>query len=363
MRLAQIEVFQTQLRCHKPFRTATGMSDLCRTLVVRLRSDDGQVGLGEAVPKPLLTGETLEGCQAALTGLLWPAVQGLEAWALEDLHERFDRVVSGYPAARAALDVAVHDLLSRSAGVPLSRFLGGTRQRVLTDCSIGLCSPAEAAAEGRRLVEAGFRAIKLKVGSDPDEDAERVRAVRAAIGPDLALRIDANEGWTGPQALRALAKMEHCDLEMVEQPLPRWDLEGMARLRSRISIPLAADEAVRTPRDARRLVEMGAADILNLKIMKCGGLYPARQIVALARAGGMQLMVGGMVGESRISVTAATSLAAAFRFEYADLYADLLLGDELCPEAGLGLENSERLLAERPGLGIDQLAPQLHSPA
>lgn len=355
MRLAEIELFHTRLRCHKPFRIATGTTDRCQGLLVRLRTESGQVGVGEAVPKPVLTGETLEGCEAALREHLWPAVRNLDAWALEDLHAAMDSVVAGYPAARAALDVAVHDLLARAAGIPLYRFLGGTRRRVLTNYSIGLCSPAEAAAEGRRIVEAGYRAVKLKVGEDPDDDAERVRAVRAAVGPDLALRIDANEGWSYSQALRALRKMEPCDVELVEQPLPRWDLEGMARLRTRISVPLVADESVRTARDARRIVELGAADGLNLKLMKCGGLYPARQIVAVARAGGLDLMVGGMVGESKVSVTAAASLAAACGFDHADLDADLLLRDDLAPGAGLVQEGSERVLADEPGLGLGTL--------
>lgn len=359
MRLAEIEIFQTRLRCHKPFRIATGTSDRCRGLVVRLRTESGNSGLGEAVPKPVLTGETLEGCEAALRQHLWPAVGGMDAWALEDLHEAMDTVVSGYPSARAALDMAVHDMLAKCAGVPLYRFLGGTRRRVLTNYSIGLCPPEEAAAEARRIVEAGYRAVKLKVGEDPDEDAERVRAVRASIGPDLRLRIDANEGWSYSQAVRALRKMEPCDLELVEQPLPRWDLEGMARLRAQVAVPVVADESVRTARDAWRIARLGAADGLNIKLMKCGGLHPARQIVGVARAAGLSLMIGGMVGESKISVTAAASLAAACGFEYADLDADLLLADDLSPEAGLALEDSERVLADRPGFGLGPLDPDL----
>lgn len=355
MRLERLEIFHTRLRCKKPFRIATGVTDECHGLLVRLHTESCHTGVGEAVPKPTLTGETLEGCEAALRQHLWPALRGMDAWALEDLHAAMDSVVSNYPAARAALDVAVHDLLCRAAGVPLYRFLGGTRRRVLTNYSIGLCPPEEAAAEGRRIVEAGYKAVKLKVGEDPDEDLERVRRVRGALGPEIRLRIDANEGWSYRQALRALTRMEPYDLELVEQPLPRWDLRGMRRLRSRVRIPIAADESIRTPRDAARILEEGAADILNLKLMKCGGLHPARQIVAIARAGGMELMVGGMVGESKVAVTAAASLAAAYGFEFADLDADLLLGDDLVPESGLKLEDSDRVLADEAGLGLGRV--------
>lgn len=354
MRLDRIEVFHTRLKCIKPFRIATGVSDECHTLLVKIHSGCHN-GYGEAVPKPTLTGETLEGCESALRNHLFPALKGMDCWAVEDLHATMDTVVSGYPAARAAIDMAIHDILGKAAGVPLWRFLGGSRRRVLTNYSIGLCPPHEAAAEGRRIVERGFKAVKLKVGESPDEDYERVRAVRSAIGPDIKLRIDANEGWSYTQAVRALRKMEHCDLELVEQPLPRWDLDGMARLRTKVHVPIIADESVRTPRDAVRIVELGAADGFNIKLMKCGGLHPAREIVAIARASGLDLMIGGMVGESKLSVTAAASLAAACGFEYADLDADMLLQDDLAPQAGLSLEGTDRVLEDMPGLGHGDL--------
>ncbi|MBI3928276.1 MAG: dipeptide epimerase [Armatimonadetes bacterium] len=355
MRIAGYQLYRTRLQCHKPFKIATGASDVCSGLVLRLETEDGGWGYGEAVPNPYLTGETFDGAVAALKELILPGLMNADAWHVGIIHQKMSSVVIGHPSARAAVDMAVHDLLSRAAGVPLASLLGGPGGGVETDFSIGLCRPDEAAREARAIVEKGFRAIKLKVGADAAEDVDRVKAVRGAIGPDLKLRIDANEGWDLPGATRALREMEHYRVELVEQPLPRWDLRGLAELRRRVDVPIAADEAVHSPRDALRALEAGAVDIINIKLMKSGGLGPAREIAAMARAAGVRLMIGGMVGESRISVTAAAALASALSFEYCDLDADLLLADQLVEEGGARLEGDRRVLDSAPGLGIADL--------
>jgi o-succinylbenzoate synthase len=349
--IRSFELLTTRLHCKKPFRIATGVSDVCQGILLRLTTASGLTGLGEAVPIPHLTGETLEGAREALREELMPRLLGLDCWGLQEAHARMDAAVTGHPSARAAVDLALHDLAARACGQPLVRFLGGRSLRVETNYSIGLASPPEAAAEARSIVESGYHIVKLKVGDDPDTDVARVKAVRSAMGPDLKLRIDANEGWTPVQALRALSRMEPFRVELVEQPVARWNWRAMAELRARVGIPIAADEGVHTSRDAARAIEAGAIDIINIKLMKSGGLAPARDIVALARAHGIGLMVGGMVGESALAVTAAASLAAAFGFEYADLDADLLLRDQLCRQPGIGLEGSDRVLSELPGLG------------
>ena len=358
-RIRDFRLYRTRLRCKKPFQIASGVSDVCTGLVLELRTEGGVSGWGEAVPLPYLTGETVEGCQAALSQLLVPAILGLQPWSFETAHQRMNRVTSAHPSARAAVDLALHDLTGRLWKTPVAELLGGECQPVLTNYSIGLTSADEAGEEAFGLVEEGYHAIKLKVGSDPDEDVRRVKSVRGAIGPEIKLRIDANEGWNLIDASRALTRMEPFNVELVEQPLPRWDLKGAATLRSRTRIPIAADEGVKDARDALRSIEAGAVDIINIKLMKCGGLHPARQIVTLARIHGIQLMVGGMVGESSLAVSAAASLAAAFNFEYADLDADLLLADQISQEDSLPLIDSHRCPQRRPGLGLGETRAEL----
>lgn len=355
MAITRMELIPFRVRCRKPFRIASDTTDVSEGLLVRLSTERGEVGLGEACPKAHPTGESLSGTVEALERQLFPALQGRDPWALEELHAAMEEATSGHPSARAAMDLALHDLLARRAGVPLHRFLGGTRNRVPTDYSIGLCPPREAAEEALDIVRQGYRAVKLKVGTDPAEDLERIRAVRGAIGPDVILRLDANEGWDFVEARRVLREAEAFDVELCEQPLARWDLEGMARLRRGTRIPLAADESVASVTDAARVLRLGAVDIINLKLMKCGGILPARRICALARAYGVRMMVGGMVGESRVAVTAAAAVAAAWGFEHADLDADLLLSGEPVREGGVEREGPDRVLPERPGLGVEAL--------
>ena len=360
--VADFRLHRTRLTCKKPFHIATGVSDVCEGLLLEIKTSDGRSGWGEAVPLPYLTDETMEGCLAALRDELLPAVMGLQPWSLQEAHQRMNRAVSGHSAARAAVDLALHDLTGRLWNVPVVELLGGTGRPVLTNYSIGLATPQEAAEEARSLVESGYHVIKLKVGDDADEDVRRVKAVRGAIGPETKLRIDANEGWSLPDASRALTRMEPFQIELCEQPLARWDLRGAATLRSRTLIPIAADEGVRDALDAARSIEAGAIDIINIKLMKCGGLQPAREIVALARTHGIQLMVGGMVGESSLAVSAAAALASAFGFEYADLDADLLLADSLSVEDCLPLRDSHRHPQSTPGLGLGETRREFLTP-
>ncbi|CAN0310540.1 unnamed protein product, partial [Phaeothamnion confervicola] len=243
--VTDFRLYRTRLRCKKPFHIASGVSDVCEGLLLELISSEGVSGWGEAVPLPYLTYETLEGCISAIRQFLFPAIQGIAPWSFQEAHARMNRVVCGHPSARAALDLALHDLAGRLFKIPVAELLGGECRPILTNYSIGLCTPEKAAEEARSIVEDGYHAVKLKVGDDPEEDVRRVKAVRQAIGPDIKLRIDANEGWSLIGATYALTRMEPWNIELVEQPLDRRDLRGSATLRQRCNIPITADEGVR----------------------------------------------------------------------------------------------------------------------
>jgi L-alanine-DL-glutamate epimerase-like enolase superfamily enzyme len=348
---------QTKVACKRPFAIATGVQDECSGLLLQLKTQDGAVGWGEGVPLPYLTGETLSGCSAALQEVLLPALIGQNPLGMEALRHRLDRRMVGQPAARCAIDLALHDLGSRRAQLPAWAFLGGDNRPVPTNYSIGLASPQEAAEQARALIEQDFACIKLKIGQDPDLDLERVRAVRGALGPEVPLRVDANEGWTYVQARRFVSRAEAFDLQLLEQPLARWDFEGLARLRQISSTPICADESLRSAVDARRLAALGAVDIFNIKLMKCGGILEARDIIAIARAHGIQLMIGGMVGESRLAVAASTAVASTWRFDYADLDADLLLRTNYSEGGAYHQPVGTRFLPDTPGWPLGDLLP------
>lgn len=351
-------LYRTTVRCKRPFAIATGTQDECHGLLVELKTSEGLSGWGEGVPLPYLTGETLTGCQAVLSELLLPALQGEDPRGLQSLRLKLNRLAVHQPAARCAIDLALIDLVCRLHNLPAWAWLGGSNRPVQTNYSIGLTSPEDAAEQARALVEQDYACIKLKIGQDPDLDLDRCRAVRGAIGPEIPLRVDANEGWTYVQARRFLTRADSLDLQLIEQPLIRSDFEGLRRLRGLSSTPICADESLRGVQEARRLAEMEAVDVFNIKLMKCGGLLEARDIVAIARAHGIDLMVGGMVGESCVAVAAATALASAFSFEYADLDADLLLKANFSNGGPAHNPVSHRQLDDRPGWPVGELNPE-----
>lgn len=351
-------LYQTQVTCKRPFAIATGVQDQCSGWLLELKCSEGLSGWGEGIPLPYLTGETLSGCQAALTELFLPALMGENPLAMEPIRKKLDRLMVGHPAARCAIDLALHDLASRLSGLPCWALLGGDNRKVQTNYSIGLTSPEDAAEQARSLIEQDFTCIKLKIGQDPDLDLERVRAVRGAIGPEIALRVDANEGWDFVGARRFLTRAEAFDLQLIEQPLPRWDFEGLARLRPLSSIPLCADESLRGPLEALRLAEMRAVDVFNIKLMKCGGILAAKEIIGIARASGIRLMIGGMVGESSVAVAAATAVASTWAFEYADLDADLLLKANFSDGGALHNPVGYRSLSAQTGWPVGVLDPK-----
>ena len=348
-------LYQTRVKCKRPFAIATGIQDECSGLVVELKTEQGVSGWGEGVPLPYLTGETLIGCQAALEQLFLPALIGRDPRGLESLRSVLNRLAVHQPAARCAIDLALIDLCSRLHQVPCWAWLGGSNRPVQTNYSIGLTTPQDAAEQARSLVEQDYACIKLKIGQDPDLDLDRARAVRGAIGPEIPLRVDANEGWTFVQAKRFLQRAESLDLQLIEQPLVRSDFEGLKRLRGLSSTPICADESLRGVAEARRLAEMQAVDVFNIKLMKCGGILEARDIVAIARAHGIDLMIGGMVGESSIAVAAATAVASTWNFEYADLDADLLLSGNFSDGGAEHRPVGYRYLNDRPGWPVGQL--------
>jgi L-alanine-DL-glutamate epimerase-like enolase superfamily enzyme len=328
MRIVSYKLYESVVHCRRPFKIATGQQDACRTLILELVTASGVRAHGEAVPIPLLTDETLEGCRQTLVELLLPLLRHRDIWAVRDIHRDMLRLTRA-KSARCAVDLALHYLQARCLGVSLARRLGTAEAHFETNYSIGIESLQDTLQLARDIVARGFRRIKLKVGLDPDRDIETVRKLSESLPDGLMLRLDANCGWDRLGAVKALRSMERhgCPVELVEQPTLREDFAGLRFVRERTGYPIAADESVQTIHDARQLLQDGCVDILNLKLMKSGGILPAMEIASMARAYGCRLMIGGMVGESFLGVQAAASVAALFGFEYADLDADILLRD------------------------------------
>ncbi|NUR05583.1 MAG: dipeptide epimerase [Nocardioidaceae bacterium] len=342
---------------HTPFVTALRRTGTTDTVVVRVTDSDGVTGWGEAPQVWQVTGESLAGAEACVVGPLTDVLRGRHPDDLVDLCHRVAGAVAGNHGAKAAVDVALHDLAARRRGVSLPVFLGGSRHRVPTNVTLAAGDPASLAEAAKARVADGFEVLKLKVGTDAATDVERVRAARASVGPDVRIRLDANQGWAARDAVRVIRAIEDAglDVELVEQPVAAADLDGLAWVTDRVATPVLADESVYGVRDLVEVLRRRAADLVNVKLAKCGGLGVAVTLLELARAQGMGTLVGSMM-ETHVGVGAAASLVAAYGTTVvADLDAAWWAASSPVV-GGLRYDGAEVVLPTAPGLGIEALA-------
>ena len=353
--LVAVECRGVSSRLHTPFVTALRSTSTAESLLVVLRDSDGVCGYGEAPQVWRVTGESVEGAHACVTGPLQDAVIGRDPEDLQPLLHALHTAVVGNAGARAAVDVALHDMVARRRGVPLHRLLGGTCERVATGVTIPAGNTGALVDAAVDRVAEGFSVLKLKVGTDAAGDVDRVLSVRRAVGPDVGLRVDANQGWTAREAIRMIGRLEDAgaDLELVEQPVPARDLDGLTRVSASVSTPVMADESVFDLPDLLELVRRGAADLVNVKLAKCGGLGPATALLAVARSAGVGTMIGSML-ETAVGVGAAGALAAAYDSTcVADLDAAWWVSEPVV-DGGVRYEEGMLVLPSEPGLGVSR---------
>lgn len=352
MKIQSIELKHLSIPLKKTFRTALRCVDSAENTVVLVKTDDGNIGYGEAPPTEVITGDTNESIIAAVK-LMEKSLLGLDIDHLERVMEVINSSCVNSTSAKAAVDMAVYDLMAKDCGKPLYKFLGGYRDSVETDLTISINEPDEMCEDAINAKEQGFNVLKLKVGIDFEKDIQRVLAIRKAVGNQIKLRLDANQGWTPKEAVRVIRSLEDrgMNIELVEQPVKASDFKGMKYVTDNVSTPIMADESLFSPEDALLLLQMKAADLLNIKLMKCGGIYNALKINAIAESYGIECMLGSMI-ESKISLTAATHLAAAKKnITRVDLDAAILLAED--PVLG-GFRKQIPFFypGDAPGLGI-----------
>ena len=360
MRIERVELARLRVPLRTPFRTALRTVDATDDVVVLLHDEDGRTGHGAAPPATAITGETRASIVAAIAGAIAPRVRGAHFDALADASAAVARALPGNGSAKAAVDIALHDLWARRRGVPLYRLLGGDAgpHRLHTDLTISVNDVDTMVADACAAVAAGYGALKLKVGLDDGLDVDRVRAVHAAVGARAVLRVDANQGWTPRRAVEVIGALESAGvpMDLVEQPVPAADLDGLKFVTDRVATPVLADESVFGLDDARRVIEGRFADLINIKLMKTGGLAQALAIVDLAAAHGVGCMIGCML-EGSVGVGAAAHLAAARPGAIARVDLD---GPALCvadPVAGGTRFDGPRIEPnDTPGLGITAIA-------
>jgi L-alanine-DL-glutamate epimerase-like enolase superfamily enzyme len=353
--IAAIEVIPVRLPLREPFVIAYASASSVESVLVRLRTADGAEGWGEATPDPNVTGETWSGTAATVRDALAPALLGRDGWDRDAALRELDARVEGAPAAKAALDIALHDLAARAAGLPLWALLGGrAKPHLEISRVVSMLSPEEMAAAAARHVAAGFGTVKLKVG-DPTEpmlDARRVAAVREAVGPDVSIKVDVNQGWRTPGvAIAAIRAMAPSRPRYIEQPVAAWDIEGLAEVRRQTGATIMIDEGCHGPREMQRAVALRAADLVNIKLMKTGGIASALRTNAIAETAGIVAQVGTMV-ESSIASAAGLHVALALaNVETVEMGGPLMLAEDI-GDLRACYDPPRIVLPDRPGLGI-----------
>ncbi len=353
MKITDIQVGKVCIPLKTPFVTALRRAEHAEDLIVKVFTDTGHVGYGNAPATIVVTGDSEASIVSAIRDIIGPQIIGMDIEDRSAILQKIQKAMFHNGSPKAALDIAVHDLFAQAYNMPLYRFFGGSKNRIQSDLTISLNAPEEMVQDSLKAVAAGYTNLKLKVGINPIIDIERVSAIRKAVGPDITIRLDANQGWKPKEAIRTIRQMEDLglDIELVEQPVKAHDFEGLKQVTDSVDTLIMADESSFTPTDVFRLLSMRACDLINIKLMKAGGLGPGSQIATIAAAQGIECMLGCML-ESKVGITAAAALSAgAVNVTKNDLdAADLMAEDPV--QGGITYERNELVIPEVPGLGI-----------
>ena len=354
MKIESIRLAMLRVPLKTPFKTALRTVEAVEDVVVMIRTDTGHVGYGEAPATAVITGDTHGSIIEAIRKVIGPRIIGQEIANLNRITRLVQGAMENNFSAKAAVEIALYDLWGQLYDAPLYKLLGGGDPVVTTDITISVDYIDKMVADSVAAVDRGFASLKIKVGKDLGVDIERVKAIHAAVEGRALLRLDANQGWTAKQAVTAMHALEDAGvhLELLEQPVRAKDLDGLKYVTDRVHTPVMADESVFGPAEVIELIRRRAADIINIKLMKTGGLSNAIRIADIASLYGVECMIGCMI-ESSISVAAAVHLAVAKSDVITKVDLD---GPSLCQfdpvDGGVVFDESEISITDAPGLGI-----------
>jgi len=345
-RFERFELLRPYAISHRP------MTDHVDNGIVELTTHDGHIGLGAASPGDFVTGETHEACAEALGEQHLEWLIGRDVRELPAVCRELEARAPAAPAARAAIDMALHDLLAQRLDVPLVTLLGRAHDTLPTSITIGIKSLDETLAEADEYLGRGFRVLKVKLGESLEGDIERLHKLRERIGAQALIRVDPNQGYDAADVMRFVEATRDLEIEFLEQPMPARDVDGLRGLPRELRQRIAADESLLDDKDALALIAPpGACGIFNIKLMKCGGVRAAMRIAAIAETAGVELMWGCM-DESIISISAALHAALASpATRYLDLDGSLDLARDVA-EGGFVLEEGHMRTTDAPGLGL-----------
>lgn len=353
MKIVKAEIHAVEFPLKEPFIISYATYPHMAAVIVKLVTDTGLTGYGEAVPDEHVTGEQVDGTYEILKNVLAPQVIGQSPFDIENIHHRMNGAIARNPAAKAAIDIACYDLMGKATGQPVYNLIGGRAHDNLQYPKVlSIESPEVMAEKAKKAMEGGFSSLKLKVGgADSATDIKRIYAVREAVGPDMPIRIDVNQGWkTVGHAVQVINKLEDANLTWVEQPIRMGNIRGLADVRQKTSTPIMADESVQSMEDVLEIIRLEAADYINIKLMKCGGIFPAIAMAKAAEAAGIIAQIGSMVESSVGSAAGYHAVMSRRNIETAELTGPLLFAEEI---GDLDFQLPYVHLADKPGLGIN----------
>jgi L-alanine-DL-glutamate epimerase-like enolase superfamily enzyme len=350
MKITDIETYAVEMKLEEPYATAYENVDSATNVFLCVKTQNNVVGFGCAAPDPYITGETVTRVLDVCEGCIRPYLVGKDPLRIALHMNRLKALIPGKHSALAMVDMALHDILGIQSGLPLYRLLGGFRTEIITSITIGILPLCDTLSRAKEYMSQGFKILKIKGGRDLKADIERIHRVREAVGDDVELRFDANQGFTVEETLQFLKAVKKAHIELIEQPTPRYTLKFLREVTNKVSVPVMADESLMSLKDAFRLASEDIVDMINVKIMKVGGILEAMQINAVAKAANLEVMVGCM-DEAALGIAAGLHFALARpNVLYADLDGHLgLLGD---PSKGAVILKQGILMPnDNPGLG------------
>ncbi len=352
----QVRTFEVPLK--QPFQTALRTAYGTQSVLLTLKFDNGIIGYGEGAETVRITGETMISIQA-ISPIILKSIEHLDM--IEDYHKVMQEIKSAAvhnTNGKAAVDIAIHDALAKVKSIPLYQLLGGIQKEIQTDYTVSINEVDHMKNAAIDVMKQNFPAAKIKLGKGGiEKDIQRFLTIHEAVGSHLTLRVDANQGWNVEETLHFLQtlKEKNIPLEFLEQPVPKYDIDGLKEIKKQSHLPIMADESLFVYEDALRLLKEDAADYWNVKLMKTGGIYEAKRIIDLAQANGIKTMIGCMI-ESPVGIHAAGHLASHSNVHWYDLDAYYMIDKAYHPVEGMtSTDTNAFILSSTKGLGVDSL--------
>lgn len=336
----------------EPFTIATGTMDHAQNVFIRIHTSAGFYGVGECSAFPMIVGETQDTCliMAKEFARIW---KGRDALDIAARLQELDSFTAGNTTIKSAFDMALHDIAAKNAGVPLYQFLGGERREIESDITVGIAGPRAMAEKAASFKRSGAKILKIKLGKNAEEDVERIKQIREAVGNEIKIRIDANQGWSFDDAVYALQALGKYDIEFCEQPMRIWYDDRLPELMQLSPVKIMADESVFNHHDARKQIDSKSCHYINIKLAKSGGIYEAKQIHDVAREKGIPCMMGGML-ESRIALSAKLHFVyASPNINFYDMDTCMLGHKEDPCIGGVMYDGYKLYIDDAPGIGAD----------